>query len=709
MKRIALIIGLLLSAATCRANLDSGPDKTILLSSFDDVMMVDSFAVAVATKGIAVFQYNSDSSLFEFKDQLFIPFTSATMKRFGDTLVVNTDNHKLYFVDISTLPSPTILGSVDIPQDFGDFALRGEDLYVSEWFDGVWRYRLNGLSSAAFADSSMKGILVSQLDISDDTLYVLDEYNGVLRYDLSGPGFGRFIDYLYVPFRVSSFEKYDSLFCLLLNSGGVYFGNFDEHGGAIVDSIPDIPTPLRAYQTDSLLVVLTQRQMFEIKRSDFTNITTVDIPYNKIDGDLFASDSTQYLVLPGLEGGLSLFSLCDMEPPVQGLFRWGLIADMFIYDHRLFTSGTANPVDVWQIGDSARITHDYAVLPYITSTNHMTHNGDSLVVEYPEYNKVGVILNSLNPDSLSLENAFSIGADPVRSLQLTRTRLHNFETLIVDRPEYLDVFILADSGYVTYINQWNFIDRVVSSTVVDTFLYVALAKRTILVYAIRKDFTLKYLTDFGLSGTALSMYPHNNELYVFGTDRMAVLDISDPPAIHSDTVIYVPFGVVNAQEYGGNLYGVSPDGISVFDLNGTYPTLVQHGGVGGNLIAAGEGILAVSGGNGIYIYDISGDTSVTPASPGDGGSLPGPFTLAQNYPNPFNPTTIIQFSLSRKEDVKLEIYNILGQIVATPVNSNLSAGPHRISFDGSQLASGVYFYRLTAGTDTDTKKMMLVK
>ncbi len=85
------------------------------------------------------------------------------------------------------------------------------------------------------------------------------------------------------------------------------------------------------------------------------------------------------------------------------------------------------------------------------------------------------------------------------------------------------------------------------------------------------------------------------------------------------------------------------------------------------------------------------------------------FSLAQNYPNPFNPSTKIQFSLPQQSFVQLKIYNTLGQEVATPVSGKLTAGRHSINFNGRNLASGLYVYRITAGNFTSVKKMMLLK
>jgi len=85
------------------------------------------------------------------------------------------------------------------------------------------------------------------------------------------------------------------------------------------------------------------------------------------------------------------------------------------------------------------------------------------------------------------------------------------------------------------------------------------------------------------------------------------------------------------------------------------------------------------------------------------------FKLGQNYPNPFNPTTTIGYQLSAKTDVTLKVYNLLGEEVTTLVDQNQQAGNYQLTFSGGKLPSGVYFYRLTAGPFTETKKLMILK
>jgi len=85
------------------------------------------------------------------------------------------------------------------------------------------------------------------------------------------------------------------------------------------------------------------------------------------------------------------------------------------------------------------------------------------------------------------------------------------------------------------------------------------------------------------------------------------------------------------------------------------------------------------------------------------------FVLNQNYPNPFNPTTSIQYALSSRQFVTLKVYNLLGKEVATLVNETKPAGTYNLKFDAANLTSGVYFYKLQAGSFVETKKMIVLK
>ena len=85
------------------------------------------------------------------------------------------------------------------------------------------------------------------------------------------------------------------------------------------------------------------------------------------------------------------------------------------------------------------------------------------------------------------------------------------------------------------------------------------------------------------------------------------------------------------------------------------------------------------------------------------------FTVSQNYPNPFNPTTKIDFSIPKDGTVKLAVYSLTGQLVKEIMNEYKTAGSYTASFDGTNVASGVYFYTISFGDFTQTKKMSLIK
>lgn len=88
---------------------------------------------------------------------------------------------------------------------------------------------------------------------------------------------------------------------------------------------------------------------------------------------------------------------------------------------------------------------------------------------------------------------------------------------------------------------------------------------------------------------------------------------------------------------------------------------------------------------------------------------PSVFSLSQNFPNPFNPTTEIQFSLSTETKTTLRVFDLLGREVVTLVNRVMTAGEQRVLFDASELSSGIYFYRLSAGGISEVKKMVVLK
>ena len=165
------------------------------------------------------------------------------------------------------------------------------------------------------------------------------------------------------------------------------------------------------------------------------------------------------------------------------------------------------------------------------------------------------------------------------------------------------------------------------------------------------------------------------------------------------TILVFPSGSTTPVFYK---YGAGFDGVDT--LNGGVTYLDNEAGVGDNHTLN----LILAGGT-IKLWNKFGDQVATGIIEDKTGIAPTEFTLSQNYPNPFNPSTKISFTLPKASNVTLKVYNVLGQEVATIFQGFQNAGKYTATFEGVNLASGIYFYSLHADNFTMTKKMILMK
>ncbi|MBO6523518.1 MAG: T9SS type A sorting domain-containing protein [Balneolaceae bacterium] len=173
---------------------------------------------------------------------------------------------------------------------------------------------------------------------------------------------------------------------------------------------------------------------------------------------------------------------------------------------------------------------------------------------------------------------------------------------------------------------------------------------------------------------------------------------------------------------GGGVSGLTASGSTLFtfSLTDVYSSSnsadnwaqIEVTGLPATAFAATEAFISHNGfiyyapaGNSVYKRDASGSSVWNE----EDLLTAEQFELEQNYPNPFNPSTNISFALPRATDVSLKVYNMLGQEVASLVNGRISAGVKTVVFDASSLSSGMYIYRLEAGSFSQTRKMVLVK
>jgi len=145
----------------------------------------------------------------------------------------------------------------------------------------------------------------------------------------------------------------------------------------------------------------------------------------------------------------------------------------------------------------------------------------------------------------------------------------------------------------------------------------------------------------------------------------------------------------------------------------SYPVTVRvencHGDVFRIKDATGGGRVSSTLGEGSAVVIPSGVTWLLVEPMSLVAEVPNAYFLSQNYPNPFNPVTVIEYGVPSLSDVRLSVYNLLGEEVSVLVQEVKQPGRYRIDFDGANLASGTYLYRIQAGSYFEVKKLVLLK
>lgn len=174
------------------------------------------------------------------------------------------------------------------------------------------------------------------------------------------------------------------------------------------------------------------------------------------------------------------------------------------------------------------------------------------------------------------------------------------------------------------------------------------------------------------------------------------------------------------EPYGGIVRCIASSGTNLFagtDVGGVFRSTNN----GATCSAVNEGLTKefvtglVASGAGIFVGTSGGSVLRRPLSQmitsveAPSTALLAGFTRDKNYPNPFNPLTIIRYAVPLRSQVTLTVFNALGQPVSTLVSGSEEAGRHEVKFDGSNLASGVYFYRIQAGSFIQAKKLVLLR
>ena len=179
-----------------------------------------------------------------------------------------------------------------------------------------------------------------------------------------------------------------------------------------------------------------------------------------------------------------------------------------------------------------------------------------------------------------------------------------------------------------------------------------------------------------------------------GTDRVSSSKLDGTDFTTLVTLTENPRGIAFDSQNQRVYFAVQGPLIQWVDMNGGTPTTI---------------LKAIDGLQEPIDLAIQGTTPPISIDGDKSGQLPKKFFLEQNYPNPFNPETVIEYTLPTAGKVSLVIYNLRGEEVALLFSGTVHAGNHQVTWDASNVSSGIYFYRLQAGDFVQTRKMLLLK
>jgi hypothetical protein len=214
-------------------------------------------------------------------------------------------------------------------------------------------------------------------------------------------------------------------------------------------------------------------------------------------------------------------------------------------------------------------------------------------------------------------------------------------------------------------------------------------------------------TQAGLANNFIRCFVLSGTNLFAGTDDAGVFLSTDNGTSWTSTGFPTNSFISSLAVSGTDLFAGTYSGVFRSTVGGTIWTAVSTGLTDtsvSSLAVSGTDLFAGTNG-GVWRRPMSEMVSVKLTS----NPLPTKFNLDQNYPNPFNPSTTIKFELPRASQVSLTVYDVLGRQVSVLVNEKRDAGSYEVKFNGSNLASGVYFYRLQAGSYVDTKKLLLLR
>jgi len=558
-----------------------------------------------------------------------------------------------------------------------------------------------------------------QMEISGDYLYTADLNLGLYVVDISFPPHPSFVGNFRTTYPAYGLDVADNLVLIV---GSAWYGG--QHHGSL--QIFDTSDP---YSPVLLAGDSTQTRFFyKISVKDnyayiynFGNPPSIEIfdisnPTSPLFHSSHSVDPSSAVSI--IAFGPSLF-ISDLENTVGGIIRYD-IAD------------PTEPEYSTMYHTITGVTHvEFLDTRVFASSALAIHSVDITDPTLPQI--IQARRDSTFHEGLFVDNSLLYDLRDVLGFRIYDISFHDSLQLIADvrTSSAYDIFVAGGYAYLPVFSGINIFDISVPNSpdsvghfesegfavdihAIDQYLYILIGGQVdpdifkFNVIDVSDPAMPAYLSSCDLNGISWSFSIGGSNAYVVGeNDSLTVLDISDPanPNIVSKTPFPVECWDIEVDD-GYAFIATRESGIAVFDISDPYaPEFVASFDTPGYAhdIKLNLPYVYVADNSSLEILYFS------PTSANDPKPLPNTISLSQNYPNPFNAQTTIEYYLPQTGPVTIDIFDIMGRKVETLYNGVKQAGRHAVVWDAGEMSSGVYFYRIRAENDTETRKCLLMK
>jgi hypothetical protein len=695
--------------------------STVLLNDFKVVHARDSVLFAASNNTVMSALFDTQSRQYRPYDYMELPGPPVRIKRFDSVIVVQSTAGSLSFFRADILPNLSFLGTVNPPTDYLDFAVGGDQLFLACGFEGVRLFTLNGYSGLTPLDSSADPVHAIACEFNQGRLLVIDDYIGVFTYRSSPSRLGAPVDILPLSSPALSIAtRNDSVF--IGNAGaGISIARIAHDTLSVIGTLPTYFASARIELVDTFVLSFSADGASGdlVSLSGYLNSMWATAGGLFKSGSTFSVEGTSYLVMSTTGGDLMLYDLdrieTDLLQPRPTYPYAGKITDVCIFHDAVVVARRGHPMLAYPLAVTVPPALPVAVFPRFAGVDQVESAGSMLLAYSRDLHSL-VTISGAGAD-YSIESSITGIADEITSFRIADQLLDTSRLLFLLGDRFIDLHTLSPSWEATPPYRLYFPEQPVDAAILDSLILVG-TQQSVYVYSINPDFGMTYRSTISLYSSDSNQDPLVRLLppdagstaypYLIRRNSIASYDLSNvsqPVLVHE---LDIPVGLTDAVRIGDHIFASSIDrgALRIYFPPLSDPVAMDSIQLVGHSIAVSGSKVAMAGNGVVWLIDWSSPTAIDDDAV---ASLPVSFELAQNYPNPFNPATTVGYRLFKPSSVSLVVYNLLGQPVRQLVSRHEAVGQYQVSFDGTGLSSGVYFYRLVTEDGSVSRKMALIK